>query len=127
MPMDLSRYPPDWPEISRRVRERAGNQCEWCGAHNGAIGYREYDGSFIEECPNVAQDVKIIRIVLTVAHLGADLPNGMPGDKHEKRDVRTENLSALCQKCHLDFDREDHMRQARKTRNRKRGQMELEI
>lgn len=25
-------YPPDWPQISARIRfERAGNRCEWCG------------------------------------------------------------------------------------------------
>ena len=45
-------YPPDWPQISRRIRfERAGNRCEWCGArpcfaaraerrHNGHVAFR---------------------------------------------------------------------------------------
>ena len=28
-------YPPDWPQISLAVRERAGQKCEWCGAPNG--------------------------------------------------------------------------------------------
>ncbi|CAG0933582.1 hypothetical protein TFLX_03112 [Thermoflexales bacterium] len=70
----------------------------------------------------------LIRIVLTVAHLGVDKPDGMPCDKHDKMDVRDENLAALCQKCHLNFDRDDHIRHAAETRRRKmieRGQMVL--
>lgn len=49
-------------------------------------------------------------VVLTVAHLGIDKPDGSPGSKEDLADVREENLAALCQKCHLDFDREDHLR-----------------
>ena len=46
MPMNRSLYPPDWPQISRAIRERAGDKCEWCGRPNRVTG-----------------------VVLTVAHL----------------------------------------------------------
>ena len=39
--------------------------------------------------------------VLTVAHLGVPKPDGTPGDKHDKTDVRDENLAALCPRCHI--------------------------
>ena len=31
MPMDRSRYPPDWPAIARWVKDAAGWHCEECG------------------------------------------------------------------------------------------------
>lgn len=29
--MDRSKYPPDWEEIARAVKDEAGWKCEWCG------------------------------------------------------------------------------------------------
>ncbi len=140
MPMNRSEYPADWETISARIRERDGNRCKWCGVSNGAIGYRLLKtGEFVKiadsaedvglEADALALDgINLIRIVLTVAHLGVPKPDGTPGDKHDKMDVRDENLAALCQKCHLNFDRDDHIRHAAETRRRKiveRGQMVL--
>jgi hypothetical protein len=112
MPMQRDRYPPDWELISRRIRfERAGGRCEWCDAANGQPNPRT--GSIV---------------VLTTAHLGTPHADGTPGDKHDKQDVRDENLAALCQSCHLNYDRDEHMGNAARTRRAKRvaaGQMEL--
>lgn len=112
MPMQRSRYPPDWEQISKRIRsERAGWRCEWCGAIHG------------EHHPNTGSIV-----ILTVAHLGTPHPDGTPGDKHDKMDVRDENLAALCQRCHLNYDRDEHMANAAATRRRRResaGQLTL--
>lgn len=82
------RYPPDWPEISQRIRyERAGNTCEGspgfypdCRAKNG------------EPHPVTGS-----KVVLTVAHLN-----------HEPEDCRDENLLAMCQRCHLTYDARHH-------------------
>lgn len=137
MPMDRASYPDDWEEISARIRDRDGHCCKWCGAANGAIGYRGKTGEFVQVYRSVADidsmsdameldGIKLIRIVLTVAHLGTDRPDGTPGDKHDKMDVRDENLAALCQRCHLRYDLDDHIRHAAETRRRKRleaGQM----
>ncbi len=55
--------------------------------------------------------VRWTNVVLTVAHLNQD-----------PTDNRDENLKALCQRCHLAHDREQHTENARATRQRKREQ-----
>lgn len=111
-------YPSNWNKISLNVRNKAGWHCEWCGVSNGAIGYREPSGKFVQlaDCKaNIGMEVEeaayegkhIIVIVLTVAHLGTAHADGTPGNKHDKMDVRPENLASLCQRCHLNYDRID--------------------
>lgn len=126
MPIDWSSYPRAWKrKISPIIRRIAGNHCEWCGIANGA------------PLPSGRKS----KVVLTVAHLGAPLATGdandiwhgwRPGNKHDKHDIRRENLAALCQACHLNFDRPDHIQHAKETRQRKKreaaraaGQLEL--
>ena len=114
MPIDYRWYPADWHAISRRIRfERAGGKCEWCGAVNGQ-----------------PHPVTGSKVVLTVAHLGVPHDDGRPGNKHDKHDCRDENLAALCQRCHLNYDRADHVRRAAKTRRARRlavGQAAMQI
>ncbi len=141
MPCDYSRYPPNWKEISVRIRERENQRCKWCNAPNGRIVLRgrcEHKGTYyldnaihcnktglvLNDCVleseyNYATATKI---VLTVAHLGTVHPDGTPGDKHDKHDCRDENLAALCQRCHLLYDLDDHILNAMNTRDKKRGQ-----
>lgn len=110
-PENRARYPDNWPEISHRIRDRAGNKCEQCGLPNYAIGGRTQDGKFFPALPTGdnglrlqwptpgteswcqsgarTEFLRIIRIVLTVAHLN-----------HQPEDCRDENLQALCQRCH---------------------------
>lgn len=102
MPMQRSHYPADWLAISLVVRERAGWCCEQCGIANGTLK------------PNGT------RVVLTVHHLGIDKPGGVRGSRHDKFDVRPENLRALCQACHLAADMDIHVANAAATRRRKR-------
>ena len=66
-----------WQRLSRYVRrERAGGACEHCGALHGAIS---------------ADGRSIIR--LDCAHLNGNV-----------RDLRLENLRALCPPCHYFYD-----------------------
>lgn len=58
--------------------------------------------------------------MLTVAHLGTVKPDGTPGDKHDKMDCRDENLAALCQRCHLRYDLDEHKANAAITRRNKK-------
>ncbi len=118
MPMQRDRYPPNWKEISLARRIQAGWQCEWCHVPNGT--YR------------MGVKGKLYKVVLTVAHLGTPYPNGCPGDKHNKMDVRPENLAALCQACHLRYDLDEHIQHAKENRQRRRyaqvyaaGQLDL--
>ena len=83
-PENRNRYPDNWAEISQRIRVgRAGNRCEGspaypdCRAENG-----------------LPHPVTGSRVVLTVAHLN-----------HTPEDCREENLRAMCQRCHLTYDR----------------------
>lgn len=102
MPIDYTKYPPDWKAISLRIREREGQCCKWCGAENG------------KPHPQTAS-----RVVLTVAHLN-----------HDTADNRDENLAALCQRCHLRYDAQHHAANAARTRRAKKvaaGQMEIEL
>jgi len=104
-------YPDDWEEISLRIRARAQGKCEWCGAENGKP--HPITGS---------------KVMLTVAHLGAPKPDGSAGDKRDKLDCRDENLAALCQRCHLNYDRDEHQQNAALTRRQKKiegGQLVL--
>ena len=83
MPIDRKLYPPDWKQISKRIRfERAGGQCEreGCTARHG------------EPHPVTGKKVK-----LQTAHL-----NRTP------MDVRDENLLALCARCHFAYDWPDN-------------------
>jgi hypothetical protein len=158
MPFDIKKYPPDWKEISRRVREREGQRCLWCGAPNGVVVLRAPNGywSTVPDmgsgqdtwftCGGIPCDTDMIatdlacgveygpegqifpacrlwnsKVVLTVAHLGTAFPDDSPGDKHDKMDVRDENLAALCQSCHLRYDHADHIRHAKETRHRRRA------
>lgn len=145
MPVDWTRYPPNWREISLAIRKREQNRCKWCGIENGLLGYRDKQGRFWTDaelneaeylsekdrlCTEDGGNLRRVRIVLTVAHLGTALPNGAPGDKHDKLDVRPENLAALCQRCHLNYDRDEHMANAAATRRRRKveaGQKELPL
>lgn len=119
-------YPADWPAISRRVRAEAGNRCEWCGAPNGqtikrvdrwwydaeADGWRDELGALWPDLEE--REPRMVRIVLTVAHLD-----------HDPRHCDRSNLRALCQRCHLRYDAAHHASTARRTRARKSGQLEL--
>ncbi|MBQ1122610.1 hypothetical protein [Streptomyces sp. B15] len=100
-PENRDRYPKDWPTISRRIRqERAAGRCE-CFGECGR-------GTHVGRCPNVnggAAYATGSRVVLTVAHL-----NHMP------EDCRDENLRAMCQGCHLHYDRDHHRETAAATR-----------
>jgi len=133
MPIDYKKYDPNWKtEIRPRILERANHCCEQCGVANYAYGARDLRGEWHDEMSihrmNAGEgDVKfgefpdMIKIVLTIAHLN-----------HDITDNRDENLSALCQRCHLNHDRDHHKVNARKTRinNKKEkikstGQMEM--
>jgi 5-methylcytosine-specific restriction endonuclease McrA len=124
-PENQLRYPANWREIRARILARAGNRCEFCGVPNGAVGYREEDGSFVQlaaSCRESGMETeaacldgkKIIVIVLTIAHLD-----------HVPEHCGDENLKALCQRCHLKHDRQQHAQTAYATRRAARATGDL--
>lgn len=109
MPMDYSKYPDNWREISQRIRfDRAGGKCERCGAEHG------------QPHPDTGKTVR-----LTTAHIGAPLQDGSPGDKTDKMDVREENLLALCDRCHMKEDVGEHLDSRKYGRNFRINQYKL--
>lgn len=127
-PENKHKYPANWAsEIRPRILARAENRCEnpECRVHNGAVGYREKDGRFVMlgrsvdeaglKCDNAELDGhKVIRIVLTIAHLD-----------HDETNSADENLAALCQRCHLRHDQQQHTTNSYMTRMKKRNNGEL--
>jgi hypothetical protein len=111
-PENRKRYPPDWPEISKRIRfDRAGGRCE-CLGECGLL--------HVGRCPaehNLPNPRTGSMVILTVAHLD-----------HVPENCVETNLRAYCQGCHLHYDRWHHAQTARETARRHKeehGQMEL--
>lgn len=114
MPIDYSVYPADWPAIRQRILDRAGDRCEECGAPNGAkirrrimntAEWRRYPS---QEAWSPDWD-RVITVVLTVSH-----------QDHNPANCDPVNLKALCQRCHLAYDQNQHRRNASRTRARKK-------
>ena len=107
------RYPPDWKEIRMRSLRLAHHRCENCGVHDRAWGWRDHNGEFhkvrkqplldagYDKPPFVVAsdkgDLKIIEIILTIAHLD-----------HTPENCDPDNLRAWCQRCHLSYDANHH-------------------
>jgi hypothetical protein len=139
MPIDYKKYPSNWKnEIVPIVKARDNNCCAFCGIKNYSVGYRNNLKFFpirgdehlnkagngelsykeareiVNHYNKLGTDDKLIVIVLTVAHLDHDITNN---------DLT--NLKALCQKCHLDYDKEHHKKNSRQTLKNKKGLLEL--
>jgi hypothetical protein len=124
-------YGKAWRETRRRILERAGNRCERCGKPDGAFvltqtgrvagrpwmiwrpllsftwSWLRADGSPCYNCGEITPlgPTRTIRVILTVAHL-----DRTPGHDHD------DNLAALCQSCHLYYDRPANVPAQRRTR-----------
>lgn len=135
-PENKALYPAgkEWKAIRAEVLERAGDRCEWpgCGVPNGQLGLRDVDGKWwpFEEFAGgrVPDEVvfeadgetprKGFKIALTMAHKDHDpRNNGEAGNRP--------NLAAWCQYHHLKYDAHHHAKNARKTRDAKKGQETL--
>lgn len=115
-PENKDRYPKDWHMISQRIRNRAGQKCEECGVPNYQLGGRDENGNWWRALPTgdngmhltwpnpgdeywcrregyEDQRLRIVKIILTVAHLD-----------HQPENCADENLKALCQRCNNRYD-----------------------
>jgi len=98
-PENRHRYPPNWKEISLAIKERAGWRCE-C---NGECGRGTHKGRCPNEHGKPAYGTGSI-VVLTTAHLD-----------HTPENCGPDNLRAMCQGCHLHYDKEHHRETRAKT------------
>jgi hypothetical protein len=128
-PENLHRYPPDWPEIRARIMSRAGNRCEHpgCDARHHQLGYwyRDRwtplprslrDAGVNKPCVihTLEGPLKIIRIVLTIAHLD-----------HQPENCAGDNLRAWCQRHHLGYDFQHHAVTRARTRHANANTVEM--
>ena len=88
-PENKSRYPKNWKQIREGILKRANNKCEFCGVDNHTMRLN----------PNPGKEA---RIILTIAHLDHTPENNDP-----------QNLRALCQRCHNQYDAQ-HRSETRK-------------
>lgn len=135
MPINPKEYHPKWKLISKLVRyRRAQNKCENCGIDNQSVVKRMPDGSYrslsaiewdMVHCSirygshNMTSSLKkhgFTKIVLTVAHLDRDKTNN-----------NFANLKALCQKCHLEHDKEQHIQNRKYGRNHRKVNYKIEF
>lgn len=103
----MSKYPPDWKQISLRIKERASWRCEcegMCGVDHKGRCERHHGDTF--EPSGVSRKWPVI---LTTAH--------HPDPTYSN--IADDNLHALCQGCHLRLDLEHHKAKASATRARK--------
>jgi hypothetical protein len=118
----LPLYGPDWDSISQRIRfERAQGRCEACGRPHRHIICVVADGRWIDPAtdgqwrgpsgepigePTIRdlRTVRLVRVVLTTAHLDHDPTNSADA-----------NLAAWCQRCHLAYDLGHHLSNRRHT------------
>ncbi len=95
-------YPKNWKQLSKQVRERDGNRC----ACSGECGH-DHGGRACGARNGEAHPVTGSKVVLTVAHLDRDPTGDDPA-----------LLRAMCQRCHLAYDRDQHRASAADTRTR---------
>lgn len=121
MPIDYTKYPPNWKsEIVPAVLERANNCCEECGLLNYQSVFsipfwmKDDNGRYvlrtmwfrdnrdaIRESRGETHKIKEVKVVLTISHTDHDEDN---------HDVKLERLKALCQVCHLRYDAKEKYR-----------------
>jgi len=132
VPVDYSKYPPDWKEKVKKIKERSGDKCEKCGVKNHSTVYavkawvREYDGNkdtnkykfrsiwfdtygaALRFSDGKEEPINPIKIVCTTAHLDHDETNW---------EVDIDRLMFMCQMCHLRYDRKEKWRRKSKKWN----------
>lgn len=107
-PENKALYPKNWPEIRAKILLRAHDRCESCQSPNHQKIYRDAENQWHHIDPRGGSDRtcyddqgiprKVIRIVLTIAHL-----------YHNPRHSQDENLASLCQRCHNRLDVPDRI------------------
>ena len=129
-PKNQKRYPPNWPDIRRSILQRSRWLCEFCGVADHAwivrgegnryrvITYEDEEGNPEDpmrlEVATCCDNEKVVRVVLTIAHLD-----------HQPENCDPENLRALCARCHNRYDKAHRQSNARRTRREKAGQLEM--
>jgi len=102
-PENKARYPKNWKSIRAQILERANHCCE---------GSPDFPDCRV---PNYSMHIETgSKVVLTIAHLD-----------HTPENCAHENLKALCQRCHLNYDKQHHAQNSAKTRRNRSPQVDM--
>ncbi len=116
MPINYANYNPAWPYLRELISHRELNRCKICRAPHRVMIWRLKSGAWSPyvrgKGPKNA--VRAILCICSVAHLDWDRTN----DHHK-------NLALLCQRCHLDHDRPQHLWGLRLKRRNRTRQLEM--
>lgn len=97
-PENRGRYPADWAAISQRIRfERAKGRCECDGRCGRPADHLDQTDGRCWNLHGLPAYGTGSTVVLTTAHLD-----------HVPENVADDNLAAMCQGCHLHYDRDHH-------------------
>lgn len=125
MPFVRSKYPLGWRKLSLEIRARAAGRCEcWgeCGAdhtHTLLVGRASITSRRCDALNGQPHPITGSRVVLTVAHLCRCR------DRHGVKCGDPTHLKAMCQRCHLAYDRADHIAHARVNRHARKAIADL--
>lgn len=123
-PENKNRYPENWPDIVKQVRERSKGNCENCKVENYAVGYRDETGRFIPTGGNIIHDLagcglsypSTLKLSYNQAKEIKDGCNEVCEEKHIvivltvahldhiPENVDMDNLRDWCQRCHNRYD-----------------------
>ena len=127
-------YPIDWPQLSAIVRfQKANGRCQHCSRPHGKTVFHLGDGRWWDDERGVWRNDlgKVVRglapcdhqfpsrtelglrmtyVILATAHLDHNPSNSSP-----------KNLKALCQRCHIIYDRPEHRRRRHHTLFRRKA------
>jgi hypothetical protein len=127
-------YPIDWRQLSALVRfKRAEGRCQHCQRPHGQIVVHLRDGRWWDaklgswrngrarvlqrhsaKVPDMLGRIATTRVWLAAAHRD-----------HDPTHNRLRNLMALCQRCHMLHDAQEHRRQRWRTRFRRKAMGDL--
>jgi len=94
---NLKLYPENWKELSARLIQAAGNKCQKCKANNKEL--HPIHGKMVHLAP---------------AHLD-----------HNPSNCKSKNIRVLCQWCHLEYDRKNHVINANMTKANKDSRIQV--
>jgi len=104
-PENRDRYPQNWATITHDIKVvRAGGRCECAGECGRGSAHLGTDGRCRNHHGKPAYGTGS-QVVLTTAHLD-----------HTPENCDQANLKAMCQGCHLHYDRAHHEETRRKVR-----------
>jgi hypothetical protein len=122
-------YPIDWPQLSKLVRfRRARGRCEHCHRPHGRDVIHMGEGTWWDEDNatwRTGKGRRVRALPALVNHSQSQLVfNGMEPPhprrthvvlaaahlNHDPSDNRPRNLAALCQRCHMIHDADEHRR-----------------